>query len=56
VSPCSEGAVTASADDENAEIDAHGSESYAAWHLAIDPDAAEEPKAGTRSRTGTSRR
>ena len=33
-----------SADDGNAEIEQHGYEGYAAWHLAIDPDASEETK------------
>jgi len=33
-----------SADDGNAEIEEHGYEGYAAWHLAIDPDASEETK------------
>ena len=33
-----------SADDGNAEIEKHGWEGYAAWHLAIDPDATEETK------------
>jgi len=33
-----------SADDENAEIEKHGYEGFAAWHLAIDPDASEETK------------
>ena len=33
-----------SADDGNAEIEKHGWESYAAWHLAIDPDATQETK------------
>ena len=28
-----------SVDDGNAEIEEHGYEGYAAWHLAIDPDA-----------------
>jgi len=32
------------ADDENAEIDAHGYERFAAWYLAVDPDASEETK------------
>ena len=33
-----------SADDGNAEIDKNGFASFAAWHLAIDPDASEETK------------
>ena len=33
-----------SADDENAEIEAHGYDGYGAWHLAVDPDAGEETK------------
>ena len=33
-----------SADDGNTEIEKHGWEGYAAWHLAIDPDATEETK------------
>ena len=33
-----------SAEDENAEVEKHGYEGYAAWHLAIDPDASEETK------------
>lgn len=33
-----------SAADGNAEIEKHGFEGYAAWHLAIDPDASEETK------------
>ena len=33
-----------SADDGNAEIDKHGYDGYAAWHLAIDPDASEDTK------------
>ena len=33
-----------SADDENAEIEKHGYEGYATWHLAVDPDASEETK------------
>lgn len=33
-----------SADDENDEIDKHGYEGFAAWHLAVDPDASEETK------------
>ncbi|MGY1985598.1 hypothetical protein ACI792_05170 [Blastococcus sp. SYSU DS0669] len=33
-----------SAADGNAEIEAHGWTGYAAWHLAVDPDAGEETK------------
>jgi hypothetical protein len=33
-----------SADDGNAEIEKHGYEGFAAWHLAIDPNASEETK------------
>ena len=33
-----------SADDGNAEIEKHGWNGYAAWHLAIDQDANEETK------------
>jgi hypothetical protein len=33
-----------SADDGNAEIEKHGWGGYAAWHLAVDPDANEETK------------
>jgi hypothetical protein len=33
-----------SADDGNAEIEAHGYDGYASWHLAVDPDASEETK------------
>ncbi|MGY2084808.1 hypothetical protein [Blastococcus sp. SYSU DS0539] len=33
-----------SADDGNTEIDEHGWDGYAAWHLAVDPDANEETK------------
>ena len=33
-----------SAADGNAEIEAHGYEGYARWHLAVDPDASEETK------------
>ena len=33
-----------SADDGNTEIEKHGYEGFAAWHLAIDPDASEETK------------
>ncbi len=33
-----------SADQENAEIDAHGYDGYGAWHLAIDDDASEDTK------------
>ena len=33
-----------SADDGNAEIEAHGYEGYGAWHLAVHPDATEETK------------
>ena len=33
-----------SADDGNAQIEKHGYEGYAAWHLAVDPDASEETK------------
>ncbi|MCW2742422.1 MAG: uncharacterized protein JWR45_2844 [Blastococcus sp.] len=33
-----------SADDGNTEIEKHGYEGYAAWHLAVDPDASEETK------------
>ncbi|WP_116451783.1 hypothetical protein [Blastococcus litoris] len=33
-----------SADDGNAEIEAHGYEGYGRWHLAVDPDASEETK------------
>ena len=33
-----------SADDGNAEIEAHGYDGYGAWHLAVDPDASEETK------------
>jgi hypothetical protein len=33
-----------SADDGNAEIEKRGYEGYAAWHLAVDPDATEETK------------
>ena len=32
------------ADDGNTEIEKHGYDGYAAWHLAIDPDASEETK------------
>jgi len=32
------------ADDENAEIEKHGYDGYAAWHLAVDPEAGEETK------------
>src|SRR3712207_5998330 len=34
-----------SADDENREIERHGYEGYAEWHLAIDEEASEETKA-----------
>ena len=33
-----------SAEDGNAEIEKHGYEGYAAWHLALDPDASAETK------------
>lgn len=33
-----------SADDGNAEIEKHGWDGYAAWHLALDQDANEETK------------
>ena len=33
-----------SADEENREIDRHGYEGYAEWHLAVDEDASEETK------------
>lgn len=33
-----------SADDGNAEIDRSGWDGYAAWHLAVDPEANEETK------------
>ena len=33
-----------SADDGNAEIEKHGYEGFANWHLAVDPDASEETK------------
>jgi hypothetical protein len=33
-----------SADDGNAEIEKNGYAGYAAWHLAVDPDASEETK------------
>src|SRR3954467_1961042 len=33
-----------SADDGNAEIEKHGYEGYAAWHLAVDPGASEGTK------------
>lgn len=33
-----------SADGGNAEIEKHGYEGYAAWHLAIDPNASEKTK------------
>jgi hypothetical protein len=33
-----------SADEENREIDRHGYEGYAEWHLAIDEEASEETK------------
>jgi hypothetical protein len=33
-----------SADDGNAELEAHGYEGYGRWHLAIDEDASEETK------------
>jgi hypothetical protein len=33
-----------SADDGNTEIEKHGWDGYAAWHLAIDPEANEETK------------
>lgn len=33
-----------SADDGNTEIEQHGWDGYAAWHLAVDPDANEETK------------
>lgn len=34
-----------SPDDENAQIDAHGWDGFAEWHLAIDDDAAPDTKA-----------
>jgi hypothetical protein len=34
-----------SADDGNAEIEEHGWDGYAAWHLAVDRDANDETKA-----------
>jgi hypothetical protein len=33
-----------SADDGNTEIEKHGWKGYAAWHLAVDPDASAETK------------
>ena len=33
-----------SAEEGNAEIEKHGYEGYAAWHLALDPDASAETK------------
>ena len=33
-----------SADDGNTEIEKHGYDGFAAWHLAFDPDASEETK------------
>ncbi|MCZ2860919.1 hypothetical protein [Blastococcus sp. VKM Ac-2987] len=33
-----------SADDGNTEIEQHGWDGYAAWHLAVDPDANEQTK------------
>jgi hypothetical protein len=33
-----------SADDANKQIDKHGYDGFAEWHLAIDPDASEETK------------
>jgi hypothetical protein len=30
--------------EENAEIEAHGYDSYGAWHLAVDPDASADTK------------
>ena len=33
-----------STDDENAVIDKDGYAGYAAWHLAVDPDASEDTK------------
>ena len=33
-----------SSDEGNAAIDEHGYAGFAAWHLAIDPDASEETK------------
>ncbi|NEK85757.1 hypothetical protein GCU60_08275 [Blastococcus saxobsidens] len=33
-----------SADDGNARIEEHGWDGYAAWHLAVDPEANEETK------------
>jgi hypothetical protein len=33
-----------SADDGNAWIEEHGYDGYAAWHLAVDPDASEQTK------------
>lgn len=37
-------AAAPSADDENSEIDKHGYDGFAEWHLGIDPDASEETK------------
>ncbi|TYP89114.1 hypothetical protein [Blastococcus xanthinilyticus] len=33
-----------SADDGNTEIEQHGWDGYASWHLAVDPEANEETK------------
>ena len=33
-----------SADDGNAQIEEHGWDGYAVWHLAVDPEAGEETK------------
>jgi hypothetical protein len=33
-----------SADDGNTQIEQHGWDGYAAWHLAVDPEANEETK------------
>ena len=45
-----------SADDGNAELEKHGWDGYASWHLAIDPDAHEETKKRYRFPYGDFRR
>ncbi len=45
-----------STDDENEFIDEHGYEAFGEWHLAIDTKPVRRRKAGTPSRSATSRR
>ena len=48
------GDVQPSAEDENAYLESHTWDEYAAWHLGLTDDAADETRRATASSTATS--